>query len=112
MFTVDLDFADAGKNISLAIAANVEVDSAKAIESLKMVFIPVMSGTTYKKPNEPDLDLDFLTTFSRGVGGDKPLLVPALNLSMQPLKFMEFSFEAPIKATLLHRNVPLVVNVP
>lgn len=109
-FTVDLDFAHAGNNISLAIAANVEVDTAKAIDSLEMGFIPVMSGTTYKKPDEPDFDLDFLTTFGRG--GDKPLFVPALNLSMQPLKFMEFSLEAPMKVTLLYRNGPLVVNVP
>ena len=109
-FTVDLDSAHAGKNVSLAIAANVEVDTARAIESLEMGFIPVMSGTTYKKPDEPDFDLDFLTTFGRG--GDKPLFVPALNLSMQPLKFMEFSLEAPMKATLLYRNGPLVVNVP
>ncbi|TXT34887.1 MAG: hypothetical protein FD135_5187 [Comamonadaceae bacterium] len=109
-FTVDLDFAHAGKNLSLAIAANVEVDTAKAIESLEMGFIPVMSGTTYKKPDEPDFDLDFLTTFGRN--GDTPLFVPALNLTLQPLKFMEYSLEAPMKATLLYRNGPLVVNVP
>lgn len=109
-FTVDLDFAHAGKNVSLAIAANVEVDAARAIESLEMGFIPVMSGTTYKKPDEPDFDLDFLTTYGRR--GAAPLFVPALNLSMQPLKFMEYSLEAPMKATLLYRNGPLVVNLP
>jgi len=109
-FTVDLDFAHAGKNITLAMASNVEVDAARAIESLEMGFIPVMRGTAYKKPDEPDFDLDFLTTFGRA--GDAPVFVPALNLSMQPLKFMEFSLEAPMKATLLYRNGPLVVNVP
>ena len=62
-FTVDLDFAHAGKNISLAIATHITVDTAKAIDSLEMGFIPIMSGTTYKKPDEPDFDLDFLTTF-------------------------------------------------
>jgi hypothetical protein len=51
-----------------------------------------------------------LTTFGRR--GDAPLFVPALNLALQPLKFMEFSLEAPMKATLLYRNGPLVVNVP
>ncbi|MEY3124933.1 MAG: hypothetical protein RLZZ573_1453 [Pseudomonadota bacterium] len=109
-FTVDPDFAHAGKNVSLAIAANVEVDTAKAVDSLEMGFIPMMSGTTHKKPDEPDFDLDFLTTFGRG--GDTPLFVPALNLALQPLKFMEFSLEAPMKTTLLYRNGPLVVNVP
>lgn len=109
-FTVDLDFAHAGKNISLAIASNITIDPAKAIDSLEMGFIPVMSKTTYKKPDEPDFDLDFLTTIGRG--GDAPLFVPTLNLTLQPLKFMEFSLEAPIKATLLYRNGPLVVNLP
>jgi hypothetical protein len=109
-FTVDLDFAHAGKNVSLAIASNVQMDAAKAIDSLEMGFIPVVSGTTYKKPDEPDFDLDFLTTLGRG--GDVPLFVPALNLSLQPLKFMEFSLEDPMKATLLYRNGPLVVNIP
>ena len=109
-FTVDLDYAHAGRNVSLAVFANVEVARARAIDSLEMGFIPVMSGTTYKKPDEPNFDLDFLTTYGRA--GAAPLFVAALNLSLQPLKFMEFSLEAPMKATLLYRNGPLVVNVP
>lgn len=74
--TVDPDFVHAGKNVSL-----------------EMGFIPVMRGTTYKKPDEPDFDLNLLTTFGRG--GVQPLFVPALNLSIQPLKFIEFPLEAP-----------------
>jgi hypothetical protein len=66
-------------------------------------------GRSGRLPDEPDFELDFLRTLGRG--GDSPLFVPALNLSMQPLKFMEFSLEAPMKATLLYRNGPLVVNV-
>lgn len=109
-FTLDLDFAHAGKNLSLAIAANIEVDTTKAIDSLEMGFIPVMSKTTFKKPDEPDFDLDFLTTYGRT--GDTPLFLPALNLTLQPLKFMELSLEDPMKSTLLFRNGPLVVNIP
>ena len=109
-FTVDLDFAYAGKKVSLAIASNVEVEMARAINSLEMGFIPAMSWTTNKKPDEPDFELDFLTTYGRT--GDAPLFVAALNLSLQPLKFMELSLEAPIMAALLHRNGPLVANVP
>lgn len=109
-FTVDLDFSHAGKNLSLAIASNIQMDTVKAIDSLERGFIPVMSKTTFKKPDEPDFDLDFLTTYGRS--GDKPVYLPALNLTLQPLKFMELSMEDPMKSTLLLRNGPLVVNIP
>ena len=109
-FTLDLDFAHAGKNLSLAIATNIKVDTTSAIDSLEMGFIPVMRKTTFKNPNEPDFDLDFLTTYGRS--GDTPVFLPALNLTLQPLKFMELSLEDPMKATLLFRNGPLVVNLP
>jgi hypothetical protein len=109
-FTLDLDFAHAGRKLTLAIASNVYMDAASAIESLEMGFVPVASKTTFKKPDEPDFDLDFLTTMGRG--GDEPVFLPALNLTLQPLKFMELSLEDPMKCTLLVRNGPLVVNLP
>lgn len=109
-FTVDLDFAHAGKNLSVAMSSNIQMDTVRAIDSLEMGFIPVMSKTTFKKPDEPDFDLDFLTTYGRS--GDKPIFLSALNLTLQPLKFMELSLEDPMKSTLLFRNGPLVVNIP
>jgi len=108
--TLDLDFAHAGKNLSIALPSTVRIDATRAIDSLEMGFIPVASKTTFKKPDEPDFDLDFLTTFGRS--GDEPVYLPALNLSLQPLKFMELSLEDPMRATLLCRLGPLVVNVP
>lgn len=109
-FTLDLDFAHAGKNLSIALPSNLKLDARAAIDSLNMGFIPVQSNTTFKKPDEPDFDLDFLTTMGRA--GDEPVYLPALNLTLQPLKFMELSLEHPMRATLLTRNGPLVVNVP
>lgn len=109
-FTLDLDFAHAGRKLTLAIASNVKVDTTSAIESLEMGFVPVVSKTTFKKPDEPDFDLDFLTTVGRT--GDQPVYIPALNLTLQPLKFMELSLEDPLRTTLLVRGGPLVVNVP
>ncbi len=109
-FTLDLDFAPAGKNLSVALPANLTFDGRAAIDSLGMGFIPVLSNTTFKKPDEPDFDLDFLTSVGRS--GDKPVHLPALNLTLQPLKFMELSLEDPMRATLLTRNGPVVVNVP
>ena len=108
--TLDLDFAHAGKNLSIAMQSDVRVDTRGALESLQMGFIPVVSQTTYKKPDEPDFDIDFLTSMGRK--GDVPVHIPALNVTLQPLRFMELSLEAPMRASLLTRAGSIAVNVP
>jgi hypothetical protein len=108
--TVDLDFAHPGKNISLAIPSGIQVDVPKAIDSLKMGFLPVNEGTRFVKSDEPDFDLDFLTAMHRG--GDSPVRIPQLKLTLQPLKFMEFSMENPLLLVLPASSGPIVCNVP
>lgn len=108
--TVDLDFAHAGRNVSVAIPSDVTMDMGSEIEALKMGFVPVASLTTYVKSDERDLQIDFVTSLHRG--GDTPVLIKALNVTMQPLKFMEFSMEAPIQLTLLAQRGPITVNAP
>lgn len=108
--TVDLDFAHAGRNVSVAIPSDVTMDVGNEIEALQMGFVPVKSLTTYVKSDEPDLQIDFVTCMYRG--GDTPVLIQALNATLQPLKFMEFSMEAPIQVTLLAQRGPITVNAP
>ena len=108
--TLDLDFADAGRNISVAIPSDVTMDMGSEIEALQMGFVPVKSLTTYIKSDEQDLQIDFVTCLHRG--GDTPVLVKSLNATMQPLKFMEFSMEAPIQITLLAQRGAFTVNAP
>ena len=108
--TVDLDFAHAGRNVSVAIPSDVTMDMGSEIEALQMGFVPVKSLTTYVKSDEQDLQIDFVTCRHRG--GDTPVLVKALNATMQPVKFMEFSMEAPIQVTLLAQRGPITVNAP
>ena len=108
--TLDLDFAHAGRNISVAIPSDVTMDMGSEIEALKMGFVPVKSLTTYVKSDEQDLQIDFVTCRHRG--GDTPVLIKALKATMQPLKFMEFSMEAPIQVTLLAQRGPITVNAP
>lgn len=108
--TVDLDFAHAGRNLSLALAPDARVDAHSAIDSLQMGFVPVNSGTRYIKPDEPDFDLDWLTSRTRA--GDEPVACPALNVTLQPLRFMELALEAPIPAALLGSTSAIVVNLP
>ena len=108
--TLDLEFAHAGRNVSLALPENLELDTKATIESLEMGFTPNQRNTSFKKADEPDFDLDFLT--SRGRAGDAPVTVPRLNLTMQPLRFMELSLQDPLRSTLIARNGPIVVNLP
>jgi len=108
--TLDRDFAHAGKNLSIAMQADVRVDTRGALESLQMGLIPVVSQTTYKKPDEPDFDIDFLTSAGRGI--DEPVHIPALNVFLQPLRFMELSLESPMPATLLARSGSIAVSLP
>ena len=108
--TLDLDFAHAGRNVSVAIPSDVTMDMGSEIEALKMGFVPVKSLTTYVKSDEQDLQIDFVTCLHRG--GDTPVLIKALNATMQPLKFMEFSMEAPIQVTLLAQRGAITVNAP
>jgi hypothetical protein len=108
--TLDLDFAHAGKNVSIAIPSDVVMDMGSVIESLEMGFVPVQSLTTYVKSDETDLQIDFVTSLHRG--GDTPVLIKSLNATMQPLKFMEFSMAAPIQMSLLSNQGAILVKAP
>lgn len=113
--TQDMDFAHAGKSLSIALPHDFHVDTMGAIESLGMGLLPVgelsgKAGATYLNPREPDFRLDFLTTRHRD--GDTPFQHPQLGIALQPLKFMEFSLENVQQAVLLCGGDCVVVNVP
>ncbi len=113
--TQDIDFAHAGKRLSLLLPNNVDVKTDEAITSLEMGFLPVsgLSGKTggsYLIPSEPEFRLDFLTPLHRG--GDAPYKHPQLHVTLQPLPFMEFSLEGVEQAVLFCNEGAVLVNVP
>jgi len=113
--TQDIDFAHAGKSVSLALPATVEVKTHSAIESLNMGFLPVAglsgkSGATYLNPKEPGFRLDFLTVPHRK--GETVYDHPQLNVPLQPLKFMAFSLENIQQAVLFDSENAVLVSVP
>jgi len=113
--TQDLDFAHAGKIISLALAPECQVQTHEAILSLNMGFLPItgLSGKTggaYLIPNEKEFRLDFLTTV--GSSGEAPFEHPDLHVTLQPLRFMGFSLENVQQTALLCGNSAITVNVP
>ncbi|MBI5330303.1 MAG: nucleotidyltransferase domain-containing protein [Betaproteobacteria bacterium] len=113
--TQDVDFAHAGKNLSIALPSSIEIDVPKAIESLQMGLLPVTQlsgkrGATFLNPRQPEFRLDFLTTLKRG--GDEPYIHPRLGIPLQPLKFMEFGLQSPIQAALFCPEGAVTVSLP
>ena len=113
--TQDIDFAHPGKSVSLLLAPDFDVHVHEAIESLGMGMLPVASltsaqGASYLNPREPDFRLDFLTVRHRG--RDTPYAHPQLHITLQPLKFMEFSLENVQQAALLSTAGSVIANVP
>jgi hypothetical protein len=112
--TLDVDFAHAGKNVSVALPANIKIDVHGALESLEMGLLPITqlngkAGAQYRNPQDQELRLDFLTSMTRaGV----PVAMPGLNLTLEPLKFMEFSLERPIQGCIFSNLGACVVNLP
>jgi hypothetical protein len=111
--TSDVDVAHSGKNVSLALADNAQADMHDAITSLEMGFLPQHSladgpGATYITAKK-DIRIDLLTTAGRkdGVYRYEPL-----NVSLQPLKFMEFSLEQVAQTVLISDEQAVLVNIP
>ena len=112
--TLDVDFAHAGRNLSVALPADLKIDVHGALESLEMGLLPVAqfagtAGAQYRNPGDPELRLDFLTSEARG---GKPVVMPDLNLALQPLKFMEFSLQGPEQACVFGNAGACTVNLP
>ncbi len=112
--TLDVDFAHAGRNVSIALPATVRIDVHGALESLEMGLLPMTQfdgrvGAQYRNPKDEELRIDFVTSMVRRSG---PVVMPELNLALEPLKFMEFILEETTQACLIARTGACVVNVP
>ena len=112
--TLDVDFAHAGNNVSLALPSDVKLSVHDALTSLEMGLLPIRElsgapGGQYRNPADPELRLDFLTSATR-VG--EPVVIDSLGLALEPLKFMEFSLENISQAALLGRDGAPLVNIP
>jgi len=113
--TQDVDFAHAGKALSIALPADIEMDVNAAIESLQMGLLPIEhtdggTGATYLDPRDPDFQIDFLTTLHRE--GTKPYRHPKLGVMLQPLKFMEYLLQDVQQAVMFCGAGACIVNVP
>ena len=112
--TLDVDFAHAGKNISIALPADLKIDVHDALTSLEMGLLPITQfngkvGAQYRNPQDQELRIDFVTSMART---DKPVVIPNLNIALEPLKFMEFSLQDTTQACIISRTGACIVNIP
>lgn len=112
--TQDVDFAHAGKSLSIALPSSIHLDTDNAIRSLNMGLLPISgladkAGATYLNPREPEFRLDFLTPLYRE---DEPYVHERLGVTLQPLKFMEYSLEDVQQAVIFSGEKAVIVNVP
>lgn len=113
--TQDVDFAHAGKSVALALPADIEIDVHAALDSLRMGLLPIghsdgKTGATYLDPDDPEFQIDFLTTLHRG--GMQPYRHRQLGITLQPLKFMEYALQDVQQAALFAGSGVAVANVP
>ncbi|TFZ05266.1 hypothetical protein EZ313_00895 [Ramlibacter henchirensis] len=111
--TNDVDVAHPGRNVSLALADNAKADIHDAITSLEMGLLPQHTlaaepSSTYLTAKK-DIRVDLLTAAGRKAEAYR---YEPLNVSLQPLKFMEFSLEHTTQTALLAGEQVVVVNVP
>ena len=112
--TLDVDFAHAGKNVSVALPADLRIDVHGALESLEMGLLPLTefdggAGAQYRNPADQELRVDFVTPAGRS---RKTVSMPELNLALEPLKFMEYSLEGTTQGCIFASTGACTVNLP
>jgi hypothetical protein len=115
MQTQDVDFAHAGRNVSIAMPSNIKVETGAAIKSLEMGLLPISTvegkfGASYLNPADPAFRVDFLT--SKSAHSDQPVYIEGLSIALQPLRFMEFSMVDTLQAAAFCNDGAVIVNIP
>ncbi len=114
--TADIDFAHAGRNLSIALPADIRAEPNTALTTMAEGFLPIIqyrgvAGASYRHRDEPEFQVDFLTP--RVADNDDPVHIENLDVALQPLRFMEFSLEDVQQATLFDRTGrSVVVSLP
>lgn len=112
--TLDVDFAHAGRNVSVALPSDLKVDVHGALKSLKLGLLPISElsgnlGAQYRSRDDSELRVDFVTSMTRG---QTPVRMPNLNVALEPLKFMEFSLEGTTQGCAFANAGACTVNLP
>jgi hypothetical protein len=110
--THDVDIA---ADASLGVAVpGIKADVPSALENLEMGFLPVpgldpTSPSTSVKVRGQSLRVDLLTSVT--TARSHPVILPRFAAAAQPLRFLDYLLESPIRAAVINGGV-VAVNVP
>jgi hypothetical protein len=110
--TSDVDFAHAGRNLSIALPTSMRAEPHAAITTMEEGFLPLIqyrggAGASYRHKDEPEFQVDFLCP--KTSDSEDPIQVANLDVALQPLRFMEFSLEGVLQTTLFDASGRCVV---
>ena len=114
--TQDIDFAHAGRNISLALPSGMTVNTRDAIASLEAGFLPAPGfrrwdkTATFVSKVDKQLRVDFLAPLVDGKGD--VYAHDQLGVNLQPLRFLEFILEDIHQAVVISSVGAVIANVP
>lgn len=112
--TQDIDIT-AERSVRVAIGDLPETTVPSALESLEMGFVPVpgldpdRASTSFKVRGQ-GLRVDLLTP-ARRPDESRPVRIPRFQMAAQPLRFLDFAMEDPIRAAVIDGD-GVLVNVP
>jgi hypothetical protein len=102
------------RNISIAAAEESSVPVSGALAALGFLGVPGLDPrepSTSFKVRGRELRVDFLTPLRSRRAPDRPVPLPSLGLSAQPLPLLDFVIASPIPAVVLAAS-PILVRVP
>lgn len=110
--TQDVDIA-ADPRLDVAVPG-IDADLPSALDSLEMGFLPVpgldpRSPTTSFKVRGQSLRVDLLTPAART--GSHPVVLPRFAAAAQPLRFLDYLIESPVRGAVVDGGV-VAVSVP
>jgi len=108
--TRDVDIA-IERNVSIAVP-NITSDVPKTLESMEMGFFPI-PRLNHKEPSTSfsirrnPLRVDLITP--QKTRSDEPVFIKRLNAAAQPLKFLDYLIEDPIRGAVLNGDATIVL---
>jgi hypothetical protein len=110
--TTDVDLA-VDRRVAVAIPT-IDTDIPATLDSLKMGFFPV-PRLNHKEPStnyairNSQLRLDMLTPKTED--SDTPVFIKRFNCAAEPLSYLSYLIESPVRSVLLD-TTPILVNIP
>lgn len=115
-YTKDIDFAHAGKAVSMALPQNLKLKTRENVEALESGFLPIPGffpgdqTSSFASKSDATMRIDFLAPMTGGK--EKPYLHEGLGVNLQPLRFLDIILVDVYQAAIVSSSGATLVSVP